>query len=145
MKIGRETIIAIILGFSLGFAVAAGIFILPNVYKPKVKSDIPTVMNDAKTIFSNSAQILTLTKPEDQSSVAGKGVSVSGKFKPNATIVISSPAADAVVLTNNDATFEATADINQGPNQLLVTGYTGDGSNESITRTVYRIDIEVNP
>lgn len=143
MKAGQETILAMILGFSLGFVVAAGIFLLPSLYKPPKKTDVTSLIGNGKQTVTPVQSQFTVSEPKDYAGVMDENVTVSGKSNPGEYIVFSTLSADQVVQTTAQGDFHATVTVPEGASDIWITRYKDDSA-ETVDRKIFRVDREKN-
>lgn len=131
MNLGRETILAGVVGFALGLLAAWAVWSIPQII-PK-KPQLPPV---AEEVTAPKEFILTLTQPTDEAILETPQASVSGKTEAGATVVISGPAGDEVVEATGDGTFSTTVTLEEGANEIVVTAYGPNDEEKTETRTV---------
>lgn len=120
----RETIIAILLGFTGGILVA---FLLVTVPKklPQLKKEdnSPTPTQNQPENSQLTDNKLEITTPENGIVVEGEEIEISGTSKANTHIVVSGPSEDIVVTSDENGKFSAKLSIYEGENLFTVTSY----------------------
>lgn len=136
MKAGREMIVAVVIGFCLGFATAAGIFFLPKFSsRPKV-SDVAEIIR-GETATPTTERILTISDPRDQQTTNKQELTIRGKTLPRAVVVVATDLSEDVVLGDKDGNFSVTATLPLGPADVYVSAYADSTRQETSKRTVY--------
>lgn len=135
MNFGRETILAAVAGFALGLVAAWTIWNFPQIVSKKetlTKSFEEITSPPVKKIFN-----LALSQPEDELLLDTAETTVSGKTEKAALVIVSGPLTDEVVEASQDGTFSLKVDLEEGVNEIMVTAYPADGSEEMTeSRTV---------
>lgn len=133
MNLGKETIIAAVVGFAVGLAAAWAVWQIPQLLP---KKEAPTTFEETAP-ETTSAFTLTLNQPEDEAILDTAEASVSGKTEKGATVVVNGPLTDEVVEAGDDGSFSTTVKLEEGANEIVVTAYpAGEGEERSVTRTV---------
>ena len=135
MNLGRETILAGVVGFALGLLAAWAVWSIPQIL-PKRETP-PPVSEEA--IAPEETFGLSLTQPEDEAIFDTASATVSGKTEAEATVIINGPLGEEVVETTSEGTFSTTVTLEEGANEIVVTAYppTGEGEEQTETRTVF--------
>lgn len=137
----KELIIAVAMGFIIGFAVAGGVFYLPKINTKKT-NDVPTVLNEGKTAPSQKEQILDVTVPEDFQEIADTKTDVKGKTQPNSTIVINTPDQDYVVRSDLSGNYEQNIALKPGTQEIAITAYLPNGESDTVKHTIVALPAE---
>ncbi|MEX2013037.1 MAG: hypothetical protein WD967_01395 [Candidatus Levyibacteriota bacterium] len=90
----------------------------------------------AKKAEPSSSTFLTVSKPTDESVVGSKVVEVTGKTKPDATIIILTPLDQKVIAPTSSGNFATTVNIDSDQNVIEITAILKDGQQQKILRTV---------
>ncbi|MBI2405831.1 hypothetical protein HYV21_02155 [Candidatus Microgenomates bacterium] len=120
----KEVLIAILLGATLGLAIAFGVY-RANL---ALRSTPTTTQATPAPTSAPSSSTLTITQPEDEALVDTDSITVEGKTAPNATVVITSPVDEVTALADNSGTFRAEVKLEPGANALLVTSFGEDNN-----------------
>lgn len=139
MKVNPETVVAILSGFAAGFLFAAGIFFLPKLQKKPLTTDLPAILKDGKSKPSVAEALLTIKEPENNFSTTRGEITVSGKTKPLAILVVSSHLTDTIVEADDSGNFQTSLDIPEGPSTISISAYLSDGRDDNVNRTIYAL------
>ncbi|MBI2195561.1 MAG: hypothetical protein HYU48_00770 [Candidatus Levybacteria bacterium] len=132
----KERIVLAFIAGLIGLLVAGIIF---YIYESTKTFSTKPSNNPVVTQQEKSAPLsifLTVSKPVDESVVEKKVVEVSGKTKPDATIVILTSLDEEVVAPTADGDFSTTVNIDNGQNLIEITAIAKDGAQQKIIRTV---------
>lgn len=94
-----------------------------------VESPTPAPLDD-------SAHLLKIDKPKDETVSDKKLITVSGKTVNNASLIVSTEDADQVAKPASNGDFTLTVTIPDGTTILQITAIFPDGTEKKITRTV---------
>lgn len=84
----------------------------------------------------DKANLLTVDSPRDEEVVNKKSITVSGKTRADATVVIVSEDNDEVVMPASNGNFSVTLSIPSGTTIIYVTAIFPNGEEQTITRTI---------
>ncbi len=131
----KEKIVLAFIAAIIGLLVAGIIFYIyesTKIVTPPKLTTIATVQEK-----TNPSKVsLTLSKPTDESVVESKVIQVSGKTKPDATIIILTSLDEKVIAPSSDGNFSATINIGDGQNLIEITAIARTGEQIKITKTV---------
>lgn len=125
----KETLIASVLGLTLGIIVAGAILFRMS-YQEEDKNVIaqeedgisPTIVQQ-----EDEENILTVDQPENDIVVNTNTITISGTTTKDSLIVIQSPTGQDVVKTT-DASYETTVPLSIGENVIMVSYYPKESS-----------------
>jgi hypothetical protein len=132
MNLGRETILAGVVGFALGLLAAWAVWSIPQII-PK-KEELPPPVSEEVTAPKEFT--LTLSEPLDEAILETPEASVAGKTEAGATVVVAGPLGEEVVEATADGTFSTTVSLEEGVNEIVVTAYGKNDQEVIETRTV---------
>jgi hypothetical protein len=139
----KETIIAIVLGISLGIVVAGFlIFTSQKNDKPKVipvavgSRITPTVVKQA--IVNEGFEI---TQPEQNSITNGKKITITGKAAKESLIIMQS-ATQNIVFRNKAETFSQEITLTTGENVFNISVYPKDSKSQVMERQLIVYSLE---
>lgn len=84
----------------------------------------------------DTANLLTVDSPKDEEVFNKKVIAVTGKTRPDATIIVTSEDGDQVVKPASNGSYSVTQSILNGTTILYVTAVFPNGEEVTITRTV---------
>lgn len=143
MKLERDVVIAIIIGVLIGTLAAFIIFFLPKFFpKPTPKLKEVTKREEQPTPPSITSALLTLESPQDEAVFSEDEIWVSGKTKPGALVVITTPLDETVLEADNKGGFEGKVSLEEGANEINVTAYQEENE-ETKSLTVYYTKEEI--
>lgn len=131
-----ERVVLSFIAALIGLLVAGVIF---YIYQSTKTVSAPKNQNETAIQQQKPAQqniFLTLSKPTDESVVGSKVVEVTGKTKPDATVIILTSLDEKVVSPSSDGNFSTTVNIDDGENIIEITAIAKTGEEQKITRTV---------
>ncbi|MEK7565665.1 MAG: hypothetical protein AAB506_01310 [Patescibacteria group bacterium] len=125
----NEKIVTILLGLGLGIILAAAIlFTVPkSTTNPQT---IPVVPSTSPTSPTTSTSLI-IDSPLDNFWATESPITVSGKTLPNVLVILTGPADEISVDSNNDGLFTAKLKIEEGENNILAV--VRDSSGKFIT------------
>ncbi|MEX2007337.1 MAG: hypothetical protein WD992_01050 [Candidatus Levyibacteriota bacterium] len=132
----KERIVLAFIAGLIGLLVAGILFYIYESTKTvTTKAENNPVTTEAKKSTSLSV-FLSISKPVDESVLGSKVVEVSGKTKPDATIIILTSLDEKVVAPTANGDFSTTVNIDDGQNLIEITAIAKDGQQQKILRTV---------
>lgn len=135
MNFNKETILAAILGFSLGLTAAWLVFRLPGLINQEKK--VSTLISQEETTIPRESFSLNLTSPGDETMATESQVKISGQTQAGATVVVAGPLADEVWQAGADGSFTGEVALEEGVNEITITAYSPDSQEEKTeTRTI---------
>lgn len=130
----RETIIAIILGFTGGILVAFLLITVPGKFNFN-KKIVPQVTPQKQP--PKEEEMLKIESPENETFVEGKTIAITGTVVSQASVIINSPAEDQVIQTDKEGKFTTTIGIIEGENSLNVSAYLNEGQVVTKNLTIF--------
>lgn len=120
----RETLIAILLGFTGGILVAFLLVTLPK-RLPQLKKDStsPTPTQSQVSPDNQDDKKIEVTNPENGIVVEGEEIEITGITLSNTFVVVNGPNEDVVVTSDNEGKFSAKLGVLDGENLFTVTAY----------------------
>lgn len=131
-----ERIVLAFIAALIGLLVAGVLFFIYESTK-----NIPITKTESNPVATKQAEpksniFLTVSKPVDESVVGSKVVEVTGKTKPDATIVILTPLDQKIVTPTSSGNFSTTVNIDSDQNIIEITAILKNGQQQKILRTV---------
>lgn len=122
-NMNRETLIAILLGFTGGILVAFLLVAIPKrLPQFKKESTSPTPAQEQPQPKEEKA-LLDITSPEEGIVVEGEEIEISGSTKANTQVVVNGPSEDVVVASDESGSFSAKLGVFAGENLFTITAY----------------------
>jgi len=84
----------------------------------------------------DTANLLTVDSPKDEEVFDKKVISITGKTRSDATIIVTSEDGDQVVKPASNGSFSVTQSILNGTTILYITAVFPNGEEATVTRTV---------
>ncbi len=132
------------IGLGIGLVIAAGIFFGPNflsrLTSQKVLTSPVSQISPTPSPQSTPNPLVSLTSPTDQI-VAAKTIEVAGQSFPGATIIITSPADEQTVKTDDQGNFKVNLKIDEGENTILAATTDQRGALQTAKK---QIILEIN-
>ncbi|MBI3290533.1 hypothetical protein HYZ78_04005 [Candidatus Microgenomates bacterium] len=131
----KEVIVAVLLGGSLGLAIAFGVWRANLALKPQstTSEQISATNSSSPTPVAGT---LLVTEPEENSLVSTESITVRGKAEPRSTIVVTTPVDAKSVAADNSGNWIAELRLAAGANAVLVTAVSESGEELSTQITV---------
>lgn len=127
----KEVLVAILVGAALGLVVAFGIWRANQAFAPQGTETTPQPLIEQK-----QERGLVINEPEDGTIVAEDSLTVGGKARPAATIVILTNLSEIIIQADQGGNFEQDAKLEGGANEIIVAAYDQEGNKEEKTITV---------
>ena len=145
MKIEKDVILAIIVGVVIGGLTAFMTLFLPKFLSKSPSSQIETeTANEEELIPTLSAESsLTLENPQNESIFSEDEITVSGKTRASALLVVISPVDEQAIEADDKGNFETEISLEEGDNEITVTVYNDDKQEETKSVTVYYSEEEI--
>ncbi len=142
----KDTVIASIIGFSLGLAAAIAVWILPRAL-PKTASPQSSNQNQAEQTSgevagSNNATNIDLLGPKDGEIAKDNEINLTGKTAADNLVTVVSPTSSGVIKPEPDGSFSTKITLSEGANQIVITTLS-DTQTQSKTITVYYLNQEI--
>jgi len=134
-----EKIILSLVAIIVGLAAAGVAFYLYQMTKtlPPSKTQTITIKNQiSPSPTPNAKNFLTVEDPKDEFVTDKKIITISGKTKPGATIIITTENNDQIVNAAINGDFTLTTTIGNGTNIIQITAIFTNGEEKKVTRTV---------
>lgn len=140
----KELLWAGIIGISFGLIIGFGVW--------RVKSSISTSPNTTKIVPQATPKEvvvgqlkLSIATPIDYGVISDSSVTVSGITKASTWVVVSSGENDYISKSNDDGTFSANINLDQGINTILATSVSqnGNSTTEKVT-AVYSSSFKID-
>ncbi len=133
----KETIIAIILGLTLGACIAIALILSAHrkeiTEKKVINSNVsPTIVN-----LTNTVEQFDISNPKNNSSVTKDTITIKGNAPSNSLLIIQSKNTEKNIKTTSGS-FSTDFPVSYGENVIRVTAYIGIGINDKVI-TIYRI------
>lgn len=136
----KDTVVASVIGFSLGLVAAIALWVVPKIMpKPNSSSQISDkTVNQEQPLASevNGTSSFEITSPKDGEIVKSKDLNLTGKVTNATLVVVTTPTASLVLAPTEKGDFSTPLTLSEGANPITVAAYTGD-SNESQKLFVY--------
>lgn len=132
----KESLVAIVVGLSLGLLVAASVYR----FRQAVTTEIPETPSASTpttvTPDDVSATLFTLAKPENGTVTSSKTVTVSGTAQDPAALVLFVGNTEQVLSPAEDGSFSTDVTLADGPNTVTLVAVDAVGKTESVDRLV---------
>ncbi|MFH2118548.1 MAG: hypothetical protein ABII10_02335 [Candidatus Paceibacterota bacterium] len=132
----KETIIAILIGLSLGLFITYGVY--------QTRTSISRRSNDPKLTMIEPAEDfageLVLNSPLDESVQADDSVIVSGTTLPNSFVVIFVGNEETITNSDDSGNFSTETSLEEGSNIITVYVIDEDGRTLSVEKTIIVTD-----
>ncbi len=120
----RDTVVASIIGFSLGLVAAILIWVVPHLLPKTKTSPAPSsVVESSEEKDTNQAIILEVNSPKNGDISKTKSIEIKGKSQNSKLLTISSQDDTQVITPANDGNFSAQVTLSDGGNEITVTSY----------------------
>ncbi|MEK7165886.1 MAG: hypothetical protein AAB874_03730 [Patescibacteria group bacterium] len=124
----KDTVVASIIGFSLGLVAAIALWVVPRVLpKQAPATDLvassETGSKKTPDVETNEAKSLVISAPQDGEIVNSARVGIKGTAEAADFIIISTPK-DSIVLSPSNGEFSENLDLTEGNNELVFTKYS---------------------
>lgn len=134
-----EKVILSFIAILIGLVVAGGAFyayqatkVVPETNKKIVTSNIlPT-----PTPESIDTSYIAIDQPKDEQVIDKRTVTITGKTRSDAVIIVSSENTDQVAKPASDGSFSLTHTVGTGTTIIEITAVLPDGTEKSVTKTV---------
>ena len=132
-----ERLILSFIAILIGLLVAGVAFYFYQSTKKLKNADTKTItikINPSPT--PDTSLFLTIDSPKDEAVFSRKTITISGKTKPDATILISTELSDEVVKPARNGNFSTTQSIGDEASIIEITAFFANGEQKTIRRTV---------
>lgn len=133
-----ERVILSFIAVVVGLVAAGGAFYLYQLTKvvPDKDKTLSLLPKVSVSPTPDKANLLTLDSPNDEEVVSKKVITISGKTRSDAVIMVNSEDNDQVVQPASNGDFSVSLSIPDGTTILYITAIYPNGEEETIKRTV---------
>ncbi len=142
----KDALLATLIGFGIGLLITGVLLVGPSLVKGLPKLSLPHISFSLPKMPAaqvkptptpkQGAFLLTIDSPLADAIEQNSDVLVSGKTNSGATVVIAGPIDEAVVAVKQDGTYAGKVKVQEGKNDITVTGYV-KAEQKALTVTVY--------
>jgi len=132
----KERILLSFIATLLGILVTAVAYYFYQSTKTVTKPKEKTVIIATPTPTPKPSLFLNVLKPDDESVVNKKVITVSGTTVPDAAVIILTPIDEVLAIPTSNGNFSTTADIDDGQNIVEITAIKPGGEKISVQKTV---------
>lgn len=136
----KDVIIAITVGFALGAAtalLAVNFPTLVNTIKNQQVVNIPSITPLPSPLLKELTLKLNIEKPENESVVSTKNITISGKAEPSNVVYAVSDIDSNITEVSQNGIFSISLNISEGVNNIYVTADNEKGEDETKILTVF--------
>lgn len=133
----KETVIAIILGITLGAIIAVILIFGAQSKESGTKKVVTTKETPTVVTLNTSLKQFEITDPKNNSAVSKDTIAIKGTSKKNSLIVVQSKNAEKVIKPDADS-FSVDFPVSLGENVIRITEYNGTSISDKLL-TIYRI------
>ncbi|MCR4264306.1 MAG: hypothetical protein NUV98_06335 [Candidatus Roizmanbacteria bacterium] len=142
MSLRKEMFIAIFLGLLLGGGAAV---LFAQIPQNLLGSNTPGGDQSTTTVpptpsptpISPDSLTLDIVFPKQQALIEEDEINVSGKTKPEATVIVTSGIDEMMTIADDTGTFSAPITVSPGANELLIVSMSGEDKTERIVVVNY--------
>ena len=134
-----ERVILSFFAVIIGLVAAGAAFYFYQMTKvvPEDKTKTPDLTNKISVSPTpDNANLLSVDKPKDEEVFNKKVITITGKTRNDATIIVTSEDSDQVVKPAANGNFSVTQTVLNGTTILYITAVFPNGEEKTITRTV---------
>ena len=133
-----EKVILSFIAIFIGLVAAGVAFYLYQMTKTVPPQKAQTLSLDTKSLSPtpDASHLLVVESPKDEEVLDKKVISVNGKTRSDATVIVSTETTDEVVKPAANGSFSVTQTIPNGTSILHVTAIFPNGEERRVTRTV---------
>lgn len=133
-----ERVILSFVAVIVGLIAAGAAFYLYQMTKviPDKDKTLTLVPKVSVSPTPDNANLLTVDTPKDETVTDKKVITISGKTRSDATVIITSEDNDEVVKPASNGNFSVTHSIPSGTTIIYITAVFPNGEEQTITRTV---------
>jgi len=152
----REAVLAIVIGFSVGIIISAGLLLGRKNIRQKINLRWPTKRTEEMPLPTPTHQVgeeaitipktpvaLTITFPEDESIINEEKIVLTGETTPEAIISIVYEEGEALGEADENGDFSFEIPLIGGTNEITITAYNLKGEEASKTITVVYTTAEI--
>jgi len=122
-----ERIILSFIAVIFGLLVAGVAFFIYQSTKTISPTQVKSITITQPTPTPVPSTLLTIDQPINESVVNTKGITLSGKTTPDATLILTTDTDDQVVTPAANGNYAITTTLNNGANQITITAIAPDG------------------
>lgn len=133
-----ERVILSFIAVIVGLVAAGAAFYLYQMTREVSDSDKSLQLIQKATVSPtpDKANLLTVDSPKDEEVTNKKTVTVSGKTRPDATVIITAEDSDEVIEPASNGNFSASLSIPNGTTIIYITAVFPNGEEQTIVKTV---------
>lgn len=134
----KDTVVASVIGFGLGLIAAIGLWVVPRILPKTKPAETPTteISSETKAEQVSGTTSLEVTSPSDGQILKSDSLTIQGKATTAEYIVVTTTQEFQVVKPTPDGEFAAKFALQEGANEIRITGYQGNAT-EAKTLTVF--------
>lgn len=132
-----ERVILSFVAVVVGLIAAGGAFYLYQMTKV-VDNDKPLTLMQKVSVSPtpDKANLLTVDSPKDEDVTNKKVITVSGKTRPDATVIVTAEDADEAITPASNGNFSTSLSIPSGTTIIYITALFPNGEEQTIAKTV---------
>lgn len=141
----KESIIAILLGFTGGILVAFLLVTAPSKLSFLNKKSPDTNSNEqvkSAQTDDNTDRFITITSPAENSYIEGESTTIEGSVKSGSVVIASGPLDDYLFEVLEDKTFTGSIDLHDGENIIFFTVFENPNSPPQTEKLVLYVSEE---
>jgi hypothetical protein len=133
-----ERVILSFLAVIVGLIAAGGAFYLYQMTKvvPDKDNNLTLLPKVSVSPTPDKANLLTVDSPKDEEVITKKSITISGKTRTDATVIVTSEDNDEVIKPASNGNFSVTLSIPNGTTIIYITAIFPNGEEKTITKTV---------
>ena len=132
----QERVILSFIAVFIGLIVAGIAFYFYQSTKTVSTSKSERLENPTPTPTQNPSLFLQVFEPKDEQIVDRKTVTISGKTKPEATVVILTTSGEEIIEPSREGDFNTTIQIGNGVNFIKIQAIAPNGQSQTVQRIV---------
>lgn len=130
----KDTVVASVIGFGLGLVAAIALWVVPRVLPKTLPSSSPALVAEKKVegvTDQKTSDDMTISTPTEGEIFTANSIKVQGKTSATSLVVITTANSNEVLTPKSDGSFEASVNLIEGNNQILVASH--QGAEEKVT------------
>lgn len=148
MFVRREVMLAIVIGFSIGLLLSAGLILGRKTIRQRITPPPEPVILESEQpspteVPPIAATKLTITSPEDETIVNENKVALEGSTEPEAIISIIYEEGEILDQADENGDFSFDIPLIGGANEITISAYGPEGQQASQTITVVYTTAEI--
>jgi hypothetical protein len=132
----KEKIILSFIAVAVGLTIAGVVYYFYQTSRTLPTNEQHTVSVRKPTPILTNTLFLSINQPRDEAVYKQKVVTVSGKTKSDATIIILTETDQQVIKPTGIGDFSTTVNIDDGQNIIQITAMSKNGEQKTISKTV---------